>query len=204
MHHPLEEAIAGTGDKVEAVVAAVADAGKEAHATKPVGEFGVLLAAIRANQQNAAACDRYQLPNVGNVRHDVRPSDGVRIFLLQIARSLADSRHKPSRNAVYPDNYRRWSARSDSAAALPLIAAKAGYSGAPGVAGNVLFHGGKFERERAARVEHDTLVDAAFGLTHRYLRCSKNGLGDVGKDAIERGGIDDAGDQTGMRAPPRR
>ena len=73
-----------------------------------------------------------------------------------------------------------------------LVAAEARHAGAPGIAGDVVFHGLQLERQRAARIELDAPIDAAFGLAQRRLGRADDGFGDVGDDAIERGGIDDA------------
>ena len=45
--------------------------------------------------------------------------------------------------------------------------------------------------------ELDALIDAAFGLAQRRLRRGDDGFGNLGDDAVERGGIDDARYQAG-------
>jgi len=62
---------------------------------------------------------------------------------------------------------------------------------------NVLFHSRAFEGESAPQVERRALVDAAFTQPQRRLRCSNNGLGDIGNGAFKGHGLDDARDQPG-------
>jgi hypothetical protein len=91
----LHEPVSGASDEIKTVLACVAGARIDAQAVELVGKFRVLLAALRANQQDAGASHRNQLPNVGYVRHDNRPSDGAEIFLLRIVLSLPDGGHQP-------------------------------------------------------------------------------------------------------------
>src|SRR5271154_7047640 len=88
--------------EVETVVAIVAAAGIKPGPAQHIGEFGILMPAIRANQNDARG--RLKLPQI-EIRHGGRPFGTACADAVRIGASLSGRRDCASARRSYAGNY---------------------------------------------------------------------------------------------------